>query len=211
MLAQPGDRAAHHRARREPLADLARELGVEPLAGIAPHERQRLAHPVVRDDVQEGRLAELHRERLRQRRVEDGLARLVLEAGEQDLVPLRERLRALQDVVDARGQGQQAQQPRGGPRPEAPQHAAARSARRGLQVGGGLLDREHRRHPLEVRKQLGSARVAVLRLLGEQPIEHRLKLLRHRGVDPVGGAGLAVEDAVEHRARERRPRTRARR
>ena len=66
---------------------------MKPLVGVAPHQRQRLAHPVVGDDVEERRLPELDRERLRQRRVEDGLARLVLEPGQQHLVLLREQLR----------------------------------------------------------------------------------------------------------------------
>ena len=90
--AELGDVAEHDRLDPLALADLARDAGGDRRVRRPAHERQRLAHALVRDDVEEGRFLELERERLLERAVEHRVARRVAEVGDQDLVALGERL-----------------------------------------------------------------------------------------------------------------------
>ena len=80
--------ALEHRLGAGALAHLARERVRQPLVGRARHHAQRVAHAVLGHDREERRLAELHRERLAQRQVEDRVAGVVGEVREQHEVPL---------------------------------------------------------------------------------------------------------------------------
>jgi len=202
--AQSRDRAVDHRLGAEPLADLAGEVGGQALVRRPSHERQRLADAVVRDDVEERRLAELYRERVRQRRVEHRLGGLVLEAGEQDLVPLADRPRPRprhEDPDEDRAQEGEAEG-----RPPHPPAGGRRRARGGAPGGrgrrGGPRSRcDHVPHPGELEEQLGGVLMPVFGTLGEKPAEHRLELGRDPRIDPPGPPRLAVQDPVEHDAR----------
>ena len=61
------------------------------LVGRAAHQVKRLPHLAIGQNVEERRLSKLHRQRLLQRIVKDGIARRVVKVGQHDGVLLGQR------------------------------------------------------------------------------------------------------------------------
>ena len=95
LAAQPRNRADQHRLAARALADLAGDLGRQPLPGRTPHPLQCFVHRAVGDQVEKGGLLQFYRESLLQRVVEYTVAGLVVEIGEDKRVLVGQAGRSL--------------------------------------------------------------------------------------------------------------------
>ena len=108
MAAETGNRTRQHGLDTFAQADLAGHSAGYPLLGGAPHEAQGFMNPRFRENVQIGRLLQLHRQSLFQRPVENSVAGGVHKISEQYAVFLRQRRGWMRTPVettrDQRGQ-----------------------------------------------------------------------------------------------------------
>src|SRR2546422_9307940 len=91
MTAEIRNRSGEQGFESLALANLARDLFRYALVGLAFHVTQRLPHSLVREEVQEGGLLQLHGQRRLQRAVKDSIARRVYEIRQQDRVLVGQR------------------------------------------------------------------------------------------------------------------------
>ena len=106
LAAERCDRAFQNRGTAGSLADLAGDLRSEPRLGRPVHETQCLLDALVRDETEERRLFQLHRQPLAKRLVKDRIARLVLEIGQDNRV-LRGEFRRPVKIEVCRGEQRQ--------------------------------------------------------------------------------------------------------
>ncbi len=93
QLTERRDRAVDDRGRAKALAHFEGDRSRQSLVARVIAEAQGLDDPFVREDVEERRLAQLHRERLAQRAVEHGVTGPVGELAQDDRVLLGQRRR----------------------------------------------------------------------------------------------------------------------
>jgi hypothetical protein len=86
LTSQACDGAFQNRGAGGSLADLLRDFRSQPRIFRLPHQRQRLLDLLVRDQVEELRLLQLHGQSLAQRAVKNGVARRVAEIGKHNRV-----------------------------------------------------------------------------------------------------------------------------
>ena len=87
MAAERSNRTGDQRFDALAQANLTRDFCRHLFVWSAPHQAQRLPHPLVGKEIQKCRLFELHRQPLLERPVKDGVAGFVIEIGQQNRVP----------------------------------------------------------------------------------------------------------------------------
>ena len=109
LTAQVGNRTQENRLAACPHAEFSRHVAGDAVTGLAAHQAHRFTHLAVGENVEKGRLAELHGQCLLQGIIENGVAGLVVEIGEDDRVFLGQS--ALLDANGSRDRQRRVRQP----------------------------------------------------------------------------------------------------